>query len=280
MNPYLKWAGGKRTIVPAIRTLFERSGCTRLVEPFCGALSISLGVRPQEALVCDANKALINLHKTIQIDPLFSDYKALNNKEDFLRLRNRFNELVDAETYTKETAEIFHYLNRTCFNGLWRVNKSKGHFNVGFGKYKKPLLITDFSEYQEVMSNWEICHKDYKVVIPSLTQSDFALIDPPYDGDKMFVGYTEGGFTWSDQVLVGHAAANTEAKCVITNSDTQRLRALYKEMGFLVYQHTMPRMISCNGERQRAKELIAFKGFDAKEINRIRRQLTNIKKLR
>ncbi|MCY9861288.1 Dam family site-specific DNA-(adenine-N6)-methyltransferase [Vibrio coralliirubri] len=280
MNPYLKWAGGKRSIVPAIRMLYENSGCSRLVEPFCGALSISLGVQPQKALVCDVNKALINLHQTIQTNPSFSDYSHLNNKDDFLRLRARFNELIDANSYTKETAEIFNFLNRTCFNGLWRVNKSKGHFNVGFGKYKKPLILTDFSQFQRIMEKWEIYSSDFNFVIPSLKKSDFAFIDPPYDGDKVFVGYSEGGFEWGDQVDLAHVVAKSEAKCVITNSDTPRLRELYKEMGFLVYQHTMPRMISCNGERQRAKELIAFKGFDVKEINRIRKHLTDVKKIR
>ena len=278
MKPYLKWAGGKRTIAPAMKKLYENSVCTRLVEPYCGALSIALGVNPESARLSDINQHLINLHIHVRDESEFNQNPPSNNLESYNKVKARFNELISLGEIGKEAAEAFYFLNRTCFNGLCRFNKS-GFFNVSYGKYKSPIVLSDFSDYKKSLEKWDFVCEGYSESLKNTNSNDFVFIDSPYDGGG-FVSYSESGFTADDQILSAKLAADSPSKCVLTNADTPFIRDLYSSLGFMCYQHTMPRMISCNGKRERAKEIIAFKGFSRKDIESIRPLLTGLKKIR
>lgn len=277
MKPYLKWAGGKRTIAPAMKKLYELSGCTRLVEPYCGALSIALGVNPSEARLSDINQHLINLHIHIRDDKNFNNHPQRNDLDSYNKVKSRFNELISLGELSKESAEAFYYLNRTCFNGLCRFNKS-GYFNVSYGKYKSPIILSDFSKFRNTLEKWEFFCEPYSVSLQKTEANDFVFIDSPYDGGG-FVSYYDSGFTSEDQVLSAKLAAKCPSKCVLTNADTPFIRDLYKSLGFMCFQHTMPRMISCNGKRERAKEIVAFKGFERKDIDSIRPYLKDLREV-
>jgi DNA adenine methylase len=138
----LKWAGGKRKLVPKIKELFNRFEC-RLVEPFVGGASIAFGLDPTIALLNDTNEKLINFYHQLQLG-FTIDQQLLNEKEFYYLCRTEFNSKLSDK---KLEAELFYYLNRSCFNGLYRVNNSGG-FNVPFGQYKTINYKYDFREYQ------------------------------------------------------------------------------------------------------------------------------------
>src|SRR6185295_16080409 len=134
-RPPLKWAGGKRWLVPHLRTLWEPHRHLRLVEPLCGGLAVALSLGPSRALLNDVNPHAINFYRWLQ-KGLRPRLAARNDRAAFYAGRRRFNELVaGGRGGTREAAELFYYLNRTGYNGLCRFN-SKGEFNVPFGSYR------------------------------------------------------------------------------------------------------------------------------------------------
>ena len=144
--PPLKWAGGKRWLVPHLEKLWAGHERRRLVEPFVGGLAVTLGLGPRTALLNDANPHLISFYEWLQrgLDPTMANVPLENDREIFGRNRVRFNALIAAgEQQSAEAATLFYYLNRTCFNGLCRFNAS-GFFNVPFGRYAKIGYRTEF----------------------------------------------------------------------------------------------------------------------------------------
>lgn len=131
LNPPLKWAGGKRWIVPYLSPIWQQYRNYRLVEPFAGGLAVTLGLLPKRALLNDINSHLINFYKWVK-KGLIIEIPLENDKERYYAYRERFNSLLsNGSAKSKEAAELFYYLNRTGYNGLCRFN-SKGLFNVPF----------------------------------------------------------------------------------------------------------------------------------------------------
>ncbi|HHY59112.1 MAG TPA: Dam family site-specific DNA-(adenine-N6)-methyltransferase, partial [Clostridia bacterium] len=195
LKPPLKWAGGKRWLVPHLRPLWERHRHRRLVEPFCGGLAVTLGLRPERALLNDVNPHLINFFRWLK-QGLVIEIPMANDRELYYRHRQEFNRLVrEGQSHTRRAAELFYYLNRTGYNGLCRFNK-KGAFNVPFGKYGRINYRRDFTAYKEVLAGWEFMSGDFAAV--PLDPEDFVYADPPYDVE--FTQYAAQGFTWEDQV--------------------------------------------------------------------------------
>src|SRR5271154_6385849 len=134
-KPPLKWAGGKRWLVPYLARLWRPHASQRLIEPLCGGLAVSLGLTPQQALINDINPHAINFYLWLK-KGLCVTLKMQNEQTYFYTRRARFNQLIrQGKADTKEVASLFYYLNRTCYNGLCRFNR-KGEFNVPFGRYK------------------------------------------------------------------------------------------------------------------------------------------------
>jgi len=146
-NPPLKWAGGKRWLVPYIEPLWQEHGQRRYVEPFCGGLAVALGLEPERALLNDLNPHLINFYQQLGRG-LSLKIEARYDAKLFYAHRERFNQLVKrGSAQNAEAAQLFYYLNRTCFNGLCRFNQ-RGEFNVPFGRYITVNYARDFHVYR------------------------------------------------------------------------------------------------------------------------------------
>jgi DNA adenine methylase len=256
MRPPLKWAGGKRWLVPHLSTIWLKHKHRRLVEPFCGGLAVTLGLSPERALLNDINYHAINfycwLQKGFQIQA-----EMQNDAEFYYLIRKRFNELISCGKETsKEAAELFYFLNRTGYNGLCRFNAS-GEFNVPFGTYKSINYRRDFGMYKDVTSNWQFASGDFESLQISI--EDFIYADPPYDVE--FTRYAKEDFTWSDQVRLARWLSHHPGPVVLSNQATPRIIALYQELDFDLRFFEAPRMISCTGNRAKAKEVLATKGI-------------------
>jgi DNA adenine methylase len=178
-----------------------------------------------------------------------------NDSKLYYSHRQRFNQLIaDGKAESKEAAELFYYLNRTCYNGLCRFNSS-GEFNVPFGRYGKINYTRDFAPYQTVFRDWQFTAGDFEEV--KLSADDFVYADPPYDVE--FRQYSKEGFPWTDQVRLAEWLVKHAGPVVLSNQATDRICKLYRDLGFKLSYLTAPRMISCNGDRTPASEVIAVK---------------------
>lgn len=239
-------------MAPLWLTLSER----RYVEPFCGGLAVALGLEPRRALLNDANPHLINFYRQVQ-GGLQMKIEMRNDEALFYTHRDRFNYLVaNGEADTAEAAQLFYYLNRTCFNGLCRFNRS-GEYNVPFGKYKTINYARDFYEYRELLRPWSFTTGDLEDL--ALNQDDFIYADPPYDVE--FTSYSAGGFDWNDQVRAAEFLAKHPGPVVISNQATKRIVKLYQGLGFKLRFLAAPRRISCTGDRTAAKEVLGWRGL-------------------
>src|SRR5882724_1031551 len=253
-KPPLKWAGGKRWLVPHLFELWKQHKKHRYVEPFCGGLALPLGLRPQRALLNDINPHLINFYRHLQ-KGLKTSIDFSNDSELFYGYRDRFNQLIqNGGAETAEAALLFYYLNRTCFNGLCRFNQS-GEFNVPFGSYRTINYETDFSPYTEALKNWVFSAGDLQSVL--VAAEDFIYADPPYDVE--FTSYSAGGFSWQDQVRTAEWLQSHPGPAVISNQATPRIIKLYKRMNFQITFLQGPRRISCTGDRSAVREVLAIK---------------------
>jgi DNA adenine methylase len=255
-KPPLKWAGGKRWLLPHLAPLWLSHRQRRYVEPFCGGLAAALGLRPQTALLNDVNPHLINFYRHLQ-KGLDVTIEMKNDEKSFYQHRSRFNQLITTgESAGAEAAQLFYYLNRTCFNGLCRFNQS-GEFNVPFGTHKAITYASDFSQFQRVFENWEFASRDIEAL--EIGPQDFVYADPPYDVE--FTTYSAGGFSWDDQVRTAERLAAHRGPVVLSNQATSRIIGLYQKLGFEISYLDGPRRISCTGDRSAAKEVLAVKGI-------------------
>lgn len=256
VRPPLKWAGGKRWLLPHLAPLWQAHRDRRYVEPFCGGLAAPIGLRPEAALLNDINPHLINFYKHLQTG-LEVIIEMKNEAECFYRHRDCFNQLIkDRESDGAEAAQLFYYLNRTCFNGLCRFNQ-RGEFNVPFGTHKAITYAEDFSQFRRVFKDWDFTNRDIESL--ELEPEDFIYADPPYDVE--FTTYSSGGFSWDDQVRAAEWLAAHPGPVVLSNQATTRIVELYEKLGFEITYLDGPRRISCTGDRSAAKEVLAVRGL-------------------
>jgi DNA adenine methylase len=256
LSPPLKWAGGKRWQLPHLEKFWARENHRRLVEPFCGGLSVALGLQPETALLNDANAHLINFYEWLQ-----RGLKILIEMENdatlFYRHRDRFNELVRGrKDVTREAASLFYYLNRTGYNGLCRFNRS-GEFNVPFGRYANINYRRSFLDYRPLLSKWEFLNSRFDEI--ALRPEDFVYADPPYDVE--FTQYAKDGFSWDDQVRTAAWLADHRGPVVLSNQATPRVIKLYCKLGYKLKMLPAPRRISCTGDRSNALEVLAIRNL-------------------
>ena len=256
LRPPLKWAGGKRWLVPRLARLWVSRRDRRLVEPFVGGLGVTLGLQPNRAVLSDINPHPVNLYQWIQRG-LRLTIDLSNDRETFYRNRERFNRLVaSGEARSEEAAQLFYYLNRTCYNGLCRFN-SRGGFNTPFGRYDTINYASDFFDYRPVLRKWEFRSGDFEAL--KVGRGDFVYADPPYDVE--FTHYSKEGFTWEDQTRLAEWLARLDCPVVASNQGTRRVLKLYKGLGFDVVLLDAPRMINCTGDRTPATEMLATRGI-------------------
>ena len=253
--PPLKWAGGKRWLIPQITPIWRQHSDRRLVEPFCGGLAIALGLTPKRAWLNDANPHLINFYQCLKLGLYFED-DLENTEECYDEARREFNSRAREGYRKKRDAALFYYLNRTGYNGLCRFNQS-GFFNVPYGKYKNPKYIQDFTPYQPLLEPWEFTCGDFSGM--AIAPDDFLYADPPYD--TPFTQYSAGGFGWEDQIRLAEWLAQHPGPVIASNQATDRIVSLYRGHGFDVQIIEAPRRISCNGDRTPAMEILATRGM-------------------
>jgi len=257
LPPPLKWAGGKRWQLPYLREYWEPESRRRLVEPFCGGLAVVLGLMPERALLNDVNPHVVNFYRRLKRG-LKVDIDMRYSQTLFYKHRRRFNLLLQTgQANTKEAASLFYYLNRTGYNGLCRFNRA-GEFNVPFGKYVTVNYRRDFSEYETVLANWEFSNTRFDRV--KLQPDDFVYADPPYDVE--FTHYSQGGFSWNDQVKTAEWLAQHPGPVILSNQATPRILKLYRELSFRIVKLAAPRRISCTGDRTAAKEVLALRNLN------------------
>lgn len=255
-KPPLKWAGGKRWLVPHLKELWENNGTRRLVEPLCGGLAVPLGLMPNRALLNDVSPHLINFYSWLKTG-FVTSLPMENDSKVYYAYRERFNRLLREGLWqSREAAELFYYLNRTGYNGLCRFNK-RGEFNVPFGRYSRINYTRDFSDYEQLFAGWTFTSGDFESV--PLEPDDFVYADPPYDVE--FRQYSAGGFTWEEQVRLAEWLSRHRGPVALSNQATARIVKLYKKMGFKLHFLTAPRRISCTGDRTPVKEVLAIKGM-------------------
>ncbi len=256
LTPPLKWAGGKRWLVPTLRSFWVPYRDYRLVEPFCGALSVTLGLQPARALCNDVNPHLIHFLQWLQRG-LPVTISMRNDKEAFYAARARFNHLLaTGQGGSAEAAQLTYYLNRTAYNGLHRQNR-RGEFNVPFGRYKTISYQTSFEAYRPVLASWSFTCGSFERV--ALKPDDFVYADPPYD--VAFTQYSAGGFTWADQIRLAEWLAQHPGPVIASNQATARILDLYRTLGFHVETLWGPRRISRTGDRTPALEMLATRNL-------------------
>jgi DNA adenine methylase len=256
LKPPLKWAGGKRWLVPHLAPFWRPHSERRLVEPFCGGLAVSLGLAPRHALLNDRNPHVIRFYLHLKAGFRIS-LEMANDKSLFYSHRNRFNELLrEGRQDIPEASALFYFLNRTGFNGLCRFNR-RGEFNVPFGEYKRINYERDFSEYRRALAGWDFATGDFAAL--PLAGDDFVYADPPYD--VQFTQYSSEAFGWEDQVRVADWLARHKGPAILSNQATDRILALYRKLGFEIRLLDAPRRISCTGDRRPAKEVLALRNL-------------------
>lgn len=265
ITPPLKWAGGKRWFIRNHLDLFPESYNTYF-EPFFGGGAVLFSLRPEKAIVSDANRDLIRTYKAIQFD--FEGVKSAlhrhaRNHSDayFYKIRpNRPDDPV-------ELAAWFLYLNRTCYNGLYRVNK-KGQFNVPRGTKDTVLLPSDdFDSVSKALTGCEIIYSDFEPIINRSSQGDFVFLDPPYTvkhNNNGFIKYNENLFSWEDQIRLSKAIARAErrgVKLLISNADHHSVRALYEGIGEIFTLNRYSVIGGGAGYRSNTSEIVVKVGY-------------------
>ncbi|GAA5414924.1 DNA adenine methylase [Ureaplasma ceti] len=238
MTPFVKWVGGKRQVID--KYLKDKiPSFNRYVEPFAGGAAMFLHLKPKEAIINDLNEALINGFLAIQNEP----YALMRKLDSFAKKHSEefYNKMRTRKfRKTSSIAAQLIYLNKTCFNGMYRVN-SNGFFNVPLNKdtLLKPKRMYDTNNITALnvyfnTAKVEFTSKDYLITLDNAKSGDFVFCDPPYDYDqseKSFVEYTKSGFNQEDQKKLAQKLLELDKKGVkwlLTNHDTKLIRELYQ----------------------------------------------------
>jgi DNA adenine methylase len=259
-KPILKWAGGKRQLLPSLSPFVPKK-MNRYIEPMIGGGALLLALSPQNAVIADSNPELINFYRSIvaDMDELIAQYNSWPFDEAFFyKLRaERFEDL----TPTYAAARTL-YLNRACFNGLYRVNRSGG-FNVPWGKYKKSFLIdrNHFAAVRAILARAEIKLGDFRKVLMENAQSgDFIFLDPPYvplSTSSDFKRYTRIQFYDRDHYAMAEMVKTLSARgcsILITNSNHPLVHDLYR--GYHIEIVQTKRNVNSNGSGRSGEDVI------------------------
>lgn len=258
--PFLKWAGGKRWLFSACPELFPKS-LRRYIEPFLGGGAVFFGLAPTQSILADVNVALISTYAAIKANPAevlrhLTKHARLHNDDYYYRVRAK----TASDAF--ERAAQFIYLNRTCWNGLYRVNR-RGKFNVPRGTKNSVLLSTDnFPAVQRRLENAALLPTDFAETISLAARGDFVFVDPPYathSASDTFLKYNDKLFSWDDQQRLFEsvvAAKGRGARVLISNIDHSAVRRLYKGFGALRRVTRLDVLAGNGGKRGPTSELV------------------------
>jgi DNA adenine methylase len=254
-KPFIKWAGGKNQLLPALSKRFPALvGNERYFEPFLGGAAVFFHLGHPRSFLSDSNHDLVELYQVVQqnVEELIEALKThKNEREYFYQVRSQNpHELTPAQR-----AARFIFLNKTCFNGLYRVN-SGGQFNVPFGRYKNPAICDaeGLRAASAVLQHTDISLRDFESVLEQAQPGDFIYFDPPYDPLKKsssFTAYTAGKFGEREQRRLAWVYAQlVERGCyvMLSNSDTPLIRELYRD--FHIHEIQANRAINSKPEKR------------------------------
>lgn len=241
VGPVVKWVGGKRQLLDEIIPLLPKK-ITSYCEPFLGGGAVLFSIQPRKAIVNDLNEDLIIVYKVIRdcVDDLIVSLKKHENTQEYFykirdidRDKSAYQEISDIEK-----ASRLIYLNKTCYNGLFRVNQA-GEFNSPFGHYKNPNIVNEpvLRAVSKYFNNNEInfLNEDFSVTLDRLKKGTFVYLDPPYDpvsDTASFTGYNKGGFDKNEQIRLKNCCDELTKKGIkfmLSNSATEFIKSLYKD---------------------------------------------------
>lgn len=268
-HPFIKWVGGKRSI---LNILLERipKNYNRYIEPFLGGGALFFASQsnnlffvsePREVWLSDINKRLISTYKAVRDNPqevieLLKEHFMHHNKDYYYSVRETFS----TETNDTKMASLFIYLNKTCFNALYRVNKN-GDFNVPMGDYKKTPFVVDENNLYAVsraLKNSRIINCSFELI--NVQSNDFVYLDPPYH--NTYDSYSSGGFNEDYQMMLlnfCYAADKKGALFMQSNSDTPFIRELYKD--YNIEEVFARRSVSRNADQRKKEQELLIRNY-------------------
>jgi len=284
LRPFLKWAGGKRQLLTELRKYIPANftSSSTYFEPFVGAGAFLFDLQPKKAVINDANKELINCYEVIKNNPeellvATRKHQEMNSKEYYYELRELDRKEVFEHLSDLDRAARIIYLNKTCFNGLFRVN-SQGQFNVPYGDNKNPVVadevvIRAVSKYLNENSI-QIANKDFAKSVSTAKKGDFIYFDPPYDpisDSSSFTGYDLNGFDKNEQSRLKEVSDNLikkGCKVLLSNSSTDFIKDLYSEEKYysIVEVKANRHINSVGASRGKINELLIFSNYDVRKI--------------
>lgn len=276
VKPFLKWAGGKRQLVPLIieNYLPKNHNYQTYYEPFIGGGALLFTLQPKKAVINDSNAELINCYKVVKdsVDELIDDLEFhKNNDEYYYAIRDWDREESFQHKTPVQRASRIIFLNKTCYNGLFRVN-SQGQFNVPFGRYKNPNILDKavLKAVSKYLNDNEITilNLDFQEAVKDARKGDFVYLDPPYDpvsDTASFTGYDVNGFNKDEQIRLKETFDNLNkqgCKALLSNAYTDFIKELYKD-----YKQTKIlaiRAINSNAQKRGKVDEILVANYDEK----------------
>jgi DNA adenine methylase len=269
--PFLKWVGGKRQIMPTIVEHLPKN-IKSYVEPFIGGGAVLFHLQPRKAIINDFNSELVNVYSVIKnnLEELILDLqKHKNDSEYFYDIRGLDRQLNFKNLTDVERASRIIYLNKTCFNGLYRVNNS-GEFNSPFGRYKNPNIVNDptlraVNHYLN-SNDIQLRNTDYGEILQEADKNSFVYLDPPYhpvSESSNFTGYVQGGWNQDDQTRLREACDELNKrgiKFLQSNSSTDFIKEQYRN--YRIHIIKANRAINSDGEKRGEVEEVLIKNYD------------------
>jgi DNA adenine methylase len=254
----VKWVGGKTKLLPDLLSrLPDKLG--RYYEPFAGGAALFFRLAPARAVLADCNADLIGLYGALATDVAavikkLERHRGEHDESHYYAMRTRWNDR-DVSWSAAERAAAFIYLNKTCFNGLWRVNRA-GAFNVPIGRYTDPpICVPDtLRAAADVLARADLRCADYRTAVEDAERGDFVYFDPPYDPvttTSSFTSYTADAFSGEDQRALADCARELVARgcrVMLSNSDTPFIRSIYR--GLRIERVKCPRAINSNASKR------------------------------
>lgn len=268
VTPFVKWAGGKRQLLSQIKERMPEK-YDKYYEPFVGGGAVAFGLQPENILINDINKALINAYRQISNSPE-SFLKAVNRldtemwedgKKYYYSLRERYNDKLMKSEYDVELAALFVFINKHCFNGLYRVN-GKGLFNVPYNNSRRASVdaevIMSISKYLRKVT---IIDGDFEEACKDAKQNDFVFLDSPYAplNPTSFEAYTKEGFDIESHRRLARFYDELTARgcyCMLTNHNTELINELYGNKGYKIDVVSVKRMINSDASNRVGEEVI------------------------